>query len=125
MIKGIKWYSLKLHFGDYARGPVNSLESHVLKLVKRHNLISATVLKESYHYNVFGVPASTQLFGGQEATKPIFIDLFISEVKLDAFINELEEIALKGKSNILYSKHEISSIIGDPSALDKIDEYKK
>jgi hypothetical protein len=125
MIKGIKWYVLRLYFGDYARGPESSLESHVLGLVKKFNLISATVLKESYHYNMFGTQASTQLFGAKPGTKPIFMELFISEVKFDSFITEIEEITLKGKSNIFYSRQEISSIIGNPSALDKIDEYKK
>jgi hypothetical protein len=32
---------------------------------------------------------------------------------------------LKGKSNVLYLKLEVSSMIGDPSVLDKLDEYKK
>jgi hypothetical protein len=125
MIKGVKWYSLRLYFGDYARGPELSLETHVLRLVKKFNLISATVLKESFHYNMFGTPASTQLFGAQSGTKPVFMDIFISEIKFDSFLAEIEKLALKGKSNVLYSRHEISSIIGNPSALDKIDEYKK
>ena len=125
MIKGIKWYSLRLSFADFARGPEESLETHVLGLVKKFNLVSATVLKESFHYNMFGSPASDQLFGSRPGSKPIFMELFISEVKVDSFIKELEELALKGKSNVLYFKHEFSSIIGNPSVLDKIDEYKK
>ncbi|MCK5701210.1 MAG: hypothetical protein KAI29_08660 [Cyclobacteriaceae bacterium] len=125
MIKGIKWYSLRLSFSDFARGPEESLESHVLGLVKKFKLVAATVLKESSHYSMFGVPASTQLFGSHPGTRPVFIEIFISEVKLDSFITELEELALKGKSNVFYSKHEMSSIIGDPSVLDKIDEYKE
>ena len=125
MIKGVKWYILRLDFGDYAKGPAGSLESHVLGLIKKFNLVAATVLKENYHYNIFGSPASTQLFGARPGTKPIIMELYISEVKFDSFITELEELVLKGKSNILYSKHEISSIIGNPSVLDKIDEYKK
>ena len=109
MIKGIKWYSLKLYFGDYARGPESYLESHILGLFKKFNQVTATILKESFHYNMFGFPASSQLFDSCPGTKPIFI----SEVKIDSFITEIEELALKGKSNILYSKHKISSIIGN------------
>ena len=125
MIKEIKWYSLRLSFSDFARGPEEPLEAHVLRLVKKFKLVAATVLKESYHYNLLGTPASTQLFGSHPGTKPVFIEIFISEVKLDSFIAELEDIVLKGKSNVFYSQHEMSSIIGDPSVLDKIDEYKK
>ena len=64
---------------------------------------------------MFGSPASTQLFGAHPGTKPIIMELFISEVKFDSFITELEELVLKGKSNILYFKHEVSSIIGNVS----------
>jgi hypothetical protein len=46
MIKGIKWYLVKLYFSDFARGPAESLESHVLGLVKKNKLVSATILKE-------------------------------------------------------------------------------
>ena len=46
-------------------------------------------------------------------------------VAVDAFIADLEELVVKGKSNVLYYRHEISSIIGNPSVLDNIDEYKK
>jgi len=97
----------------------------VLGLVKKFNLVAATVLKENFHYNMFGSPASTQLFGSRPGSKSIFMELFISEVKVDSFIKELEELAMKGKSNILYFKYEISSIIGNVSVLDKLDEYKK
>ena len=124
MIKGIKWYTLRLSFSDIARGPEESLESHVLELVKKHKLISATVLKEDYHYNLFGVSPSTQLFGGHKGSKPIFMEIFISEIKLDSFLKEIESLAIKGKSNLLYTKHELSAVIGNPSILDKIDEYK-
>ena len=125
MIKGIRWYILRLFFSDFARGPSETLEAHILGLVKRYNLVAATVLKENYHYNMFGHQASTQLFGARPGTKPIIMELFISEVKIDSFIAELEELALKGKSNILYYRHEIDAIIGNPSVLDNIDEYKK
>ena len=94
----MKWYILRLYFADYAKGPVESLESHVLGLVKRFNLVSATILKENFHYNMFGSTASTQLFGAHPGTKPIIMELFISEVKYDSFITELEELVLKGKS---------------------------
>ena len=94
----------KIIFSDFARGPVETLEAHVLRLVKKYNLVAATVLKENYHYNMFGHPASTQLFGARPDTKPFIMELFISEVKIDAFIAELEELVLKGKSNFHYHK---------------------
>ena len=125
MIKGIKWYFVKIYFGNYARGPEESLEAHVIDLVKRFKIVSATFLKEDFHFSVFGTPASTQLFGSRPGSKPIIMELFISEVKLDPFIGELEALAMKGKSNIFYFKQEVSSIVGNPSVLDKIDEYKK
>ena len=125
MIKGIKWYSLRLSFSDFARGPEESLESHVLRLVKKFKLAAATVLKESSHYSMFGTPASTQLFGSRPGTKPVFIEIFISEVKFDSFLKELENLVLIGESNVFYSKQELSSIIGDPSVLDKLDDYEE
>ena len=89
-------------FSDFARGPVESLEAHVLGLAKKYNLVAAIVLKENYHYNMFGHPASTQLFGARQGTSPIIMELFISERKIDAFMAELEELVLKGKSNFLH-----------------------
>jgi hypothetical protein len=64
----------------------------VLGLVNKFNLVAATVLKESFHYNMFGSPASTQLFGSRPGSKPIFIELFISEVKVDSFLKSLKSL---------------------------------
>ena len=125
MINGIKWYVLRLYFADYARGPVESLESHVVQLAKRFNLVAVTVLRESFHYHKFGTAESTQLFGAKPGTKPVFIELFVSEVKVDSFLNELEELVLEGKSNIFYSKQEVNGIVGNPSVFKKIDDYKE
>jgi hypothetical protein len=74
---------------------------------------------------MFGTPASTQLFGSRPGTKPVFIEIFISEVKFDSFLKELENLVLIGESNVFYSKQELSSIIGDPSVLDKLDDYEE
>lgn len=123
MIKGINWYLLRLHFSDYAMGTEGTLENQVLNLVKRYKLVAATILKESYHFNLLGTPASIQLFGSRPGTKPVIMELFISEKKLDSFIKELEEITVGGKSNILYSKHEVNGIIGNPEVFDKIDDF--
>ena len=125
MIKGIKWYVLRLHFSDFARGPESSLETHVFDLVKKFKLVSATVLKESYHFHLFGKPESSQLFGSRPGSRPVIIEIFISEVKLDAFVKELEQLATEGKSNLLYSKHELNPVLGDPTVLEKLDEYKQ
>ena len=52
------------------------------------------------------------------------MEIFISEIKLDSFLKELESLVLKGKSNILYTKQVLSAVIGDPAVLDKIDDYE-
>ena len=74
---------------------------------------------------MFGSTGSNQLFGSYSGTKPIIMEIFISEIKLDSFLKELEMLAIEGKSNVHYCTFEVSSIIGNPSVVDKLDDYKE
>ena len=111
------WYWIRIFFGDYSRGPKGSLSTEVLALAKEMNLAGATVLKGLNGYSLVGSPGSNQLFGGQEKSIPLIIEIPIGGSKIDDFMERLSDLVKGGSSNVMIAKIKSEVIVSDPDLL--------
>lgn len=109
------WYWIRVFCGDYSRGPQGPLSQAIIALAKGMNLPGVTVLKGSNGYSLVGSPGSNQLFGGQEKSIPLIIEIPIGSSKLDEFMERLDDLVKKGSSNVMITKTKSEVIVSNPN----------
>ena len=120
--KETRWYNLTLYFSDRERGPKYFLSNHIITLIKEFRIASYTILEDRQHFDLLGTPAVERLFGGYKGSRPVIMQILISDQQLEYFLPELKEVAKSGEANLFYQTSELNLILGNPEALNKLDE---